>query len=302
MILPPGDRRFRGTLARVGRAVASREASGRMKGHKTRNAVVLALGAVGLSACQLPNFGGYRGSTAQGYDTHELYAGAVIAAIVVGVLVFALITWSVFRYRARPAKGGDASIRMPRQFHDNPVLEIVYTVVPVIIVGVLFFFTVLTENNVDAVSTHPYASIKVTAFQWGWQFNYQGEGVQIIGNDVTQQYPQMVVPTGKTVRITLVSNDVVHGFYVPAFNFSRYAQPGIVNLFDLTVTHSGVYRGQCTQFCGLYHSEMVFTVKAVPAAQYQSWLRAEQANQADHPSQAPPPLQPSSKYHIQYGY
>ncbi len=79
--------------------------------------------------------------------------------------------------------------------------------------------------------------------------------------------PQMVVPVGETVQITLVSNDVIHGFYVRDFNFSRYALPGVTNRFDLDVLHTGTYHGQCTQICGLYHSEMLFSVRAVsPAA------------------------------------
>ena len=75
--------------------------------------------------------------------------------------------------------------------------------------------------------------------------------------------PQMVVPVGQTVQITLVSDDVIHGFYVRDFNFSRYALPGVTNLFDLNVLHTGTYNGQCTQICGLYHSEMLFSVRAV---------------------------------------
>ena len=65
------------------------------------------------------------------------------------------------------------------------------------------------------------------------------------------------------MQITLVSDDVIHGFYVRDFNFSRYALPGVVNIFDLDVLHAGTYNGQCTQICGLYHSEMLFSVKAV---------------------------------------
>ena len=77
----------------------------------------------------------------------------------------------------------------------------------------------------------------------------------------------MVVPVGQTVQITLVSDDVIHGFYVRDFNFSRYALPGVTNYFDLNVLHAGIYNGQCTQICGLYHSEMLFSVRAVsPAA------------------------------------
>ena len=89
----------------------------------------------------------------------------------------------------------------------------------------------------------------------------------------TTDAPTMVVPTGQTVRIYLRSYDVLHGFYVPEFNFSRYASPGYWTSFDLNVLHNGVYRGQCTQLCGLYHSLMFFNVRSVSPSAYQTWLR-----------------------------
>jgi heme/copper-type cytochrome/quinol oxidase subunit 2 len=97
----------------------------------------------------------------------------------------------------------------------------------------------------------------------------------------------MVVPTGTNVAISLNSLDVLHGFYVPQFNFSRYASPGYTTYFDFDVLHPGTYRGQCTQLCGLYHSLMFFNVKAVPQAQYAQWLRAQQQQVKSHPSSVP---------------
>jgi len=94
----------------------------------------------------------------------------------------------------------------------------------------------------------------------------------------------MVVPTGETVRITLDSYDVLHGFYVPEFNFSRYATPGYSTQFDFNVLHDGVYRGQCTQLCGLYHSLMFFNVRSVSPSAYQTWLRTTGAFQRAHPN------------------
>ena len=88
----------------------------------------------------------------------------------------------------------------------------------------------------------------------------------------------MVLPVGETVQITLVSNDVIHGFYVRDFNFSRYALPGVVNHFDLNIVSPGFYPGQCTQICGLYHSEMLFSVRAVSPSQFTSWASDEVAN------------------------
>ena len=94
----------------------------------------------------------------------------------------------------------------------------------------------------------------------------------------------MVVPTGETTRIYLRSYDVLHGFYVPEFNFSRYASPGYWTSFDLNVIHNGVYRGQCTQLCGLYHSLMFFNVRSVSPSAYQTWLQTTASYQQAHPS------------------
>jgi cytochrome c oxidase subunit 2 len=89
-----------------------------------------------------------------------------------------------------------------------------------------------------------------------------------------------MLPEGETVRIVLTSDDVVHGFYIPEFNFSRYALPGVTNEFDFTPTTDGIYTGQCSQYCGLYHSEMLFSVQVVSPAKFQQWLSTTQASQA----------------------
>ena len=105
----------------------------------------------------------YPGATTQGRTEHHLWQLFFIAGLVVGGFVFLLILWAVFRYRRR-------SEEMPKQTQYHTLLEIVYTVVPIIIVVVLFVFTVLAENNVDATPAHPGATINVNAFQWGWEF------------------------------------------------------------------------------------------------------------------------------------
>jgi cytochrome c oxidase subunit II len=202
--------------------------------------------------------------------------------IIVGGFVFLLILWAVFRYRRR-------SDEMPRQFHENILVEILYTTIPVLIVAGLFVFTVITENSVDATQPvnaritstgNPIVNVRVTAFQWGWRFDYPQLNVGVAGettNGPENHGPQMVVPVGQTVQVTLVSNDVIHGFYVREFNFSRYALPGVVNYFDLDVLRAGTYFGQCTQICGLYHSEMLFSVRAVSPGQFSAWVRGEVA-------------------------
>jgi cytochrome c oxidase subunit 2 len=215
-----------------------------------------------LAGCQLPTFGAFRGATSQGQSAFKLWQGFFIAGLVVGGFVLVLIVWATFRYRRR-------SDQLPRQTQYRPMIEIAYTVIPILIVAALFVFTVITENIVDAVPRTD-VTIDVTGFQWGWQFYYPATGKVVIGQ--TLQEPQMVLPVGQAVTIHLESADVYHGFYVPEFNFSRYAAPGYVNTFNFNVQHEGTYRGQCTQLCGLYHSLMLFSVKAVSPAAFQSWV------------------------------
>jgi cytochrome c oxidase subunit 2 len=250
--------------------------AGGIKKSPSRRAAI-AVGAVLLplllGGCQVPTFWGYRGSTTQAHSEFQIYAGTVIAGIIIGGFVALLIVWAGVKYRRR-------SDEMPRQFQYHGPVEVLYTVLPVIIVLVIFVFTVVSENNIDALASSPAVQVKVTAFQWGWEFQYPNQNIVVLGH--TTQDPDMVLPSGETAEITLVSQDVIHGFYVPAFNFSRYAQPGVTNKFDLTPQSSSTpkdYRGQCTQLCGLYHALMFFHVTTLPPAQFQAWL-ARNANRS----------------------
>jgi len=255
------------------------------EGHHLRRILAL-VGLVALpvvlGGCELPNFFGYRGATTQAHDEHLLWSGTFIAAIVVGGVVGLMLLWAILRYRRR-------SDEIPRQTQYHTVFEITYTIVPVVIVLVLFAFTVIAENKIDALSPPTVQTVNVYAFQWGWEFQYAGKGVTVEGERfddpdpvglnggqcapaVDCLGPGLVLPAGQTVLVNLRSKDTIHGFYVPQFNFSRYAQPGILNQFQFTVKNAGVYRAQCTQFCGLYHSQMFFHVVALPPTQFQRWL------------------------------
>jgi cytochrome c oxidase subunit 2 len=239
-----------------------------------------------LSGCGAPTFGAFRGATTQGRDEFKLWVGMFIAGLAVAVLVWMLIFWAIIRYRRK-----DESI--PRQFHQHIPLEITYTVIPLLMVFVIFYFTVVTENEVDAVASHPAEIIHVVGYRWGWQFTYydgshRSQGVEIATtaepkklaqSATSSEYPQLVLPVGAEVRIDLDSKDVIHGFYIPAFNFSRYAQPGYTNTFDFTPTSTGVFPGQCSQYCGLYHAEMIFSVRVESTTAFASWLKNEQAQQ-----------------------
>ena len=235
-----------------------------------RRALLLALSApLILTGCQLPSFGAYGGASKAGNDAYKLWQGFSVAAAIIGGFTFLLMIFVIVRYRA---KKKDTSL--PKQTQYNIPLEILYTIVPIVIVIGLFAATVVVENKVVANPT-PQATVNVTAFQWGWKFTYPGHKAYVVGQ--TTQTPTLVMPSNQDVRINLRSSDVVHGFYVPRFNFSRYAQPGLLNVFTFNITKPGLYKGQCAQLCGLYHSLMYFDVRVLPLDQYNAWLEQQDA-------------------------
>jgi cytochrome c oxidase subunit II len=239
-------------------------------------------------------FGQTKGVTEQSHLEFRLWYGMMLAGIIVAVFVWALIFWSVFRYRKKDD-------RIPKQFREHIPLELTYTIIPLILVLIIFGFTVVVENNIDNVLKPPQVIVDVTAYQWGWVFQYSMPGPDPKincpdhpGQCVTVQtapgaapsalprsytsplYPQLVLPIHANVRIFLRSHDVIHGFYVRALNFSRYAQPPITNEFEFQPTVIGVFPGQCTQYCGLYHSEMLFSVRIVTPLQFQTWFAQQE--------------------------
>ncbi|MHB8456782.1 MAG: cytochrome c oxidase subunit II [Acidimicrobiales bacterium] len=247
--------------------------------------------ALGLGGCKFawPTFGATHGADVQGQATMKLYSGMYMTGLVVVAIVWGLVFWCVIRYRRRK---NDAAI--PRQFQENIPLEITYTILPLLIVLIIFAFTVITENKVDAVNHPAAATVSVVGYEWGWSFHYQNTDVTLRTQGAVRSlpaakgyaasvYPQMVVPVGRTTKIFLRSADVVHDWYVHAFAFDRFAQPGVLNEFEITPTQVGVYPGQCSEYCGLYHSEMLFSVRVVPYPQFESWLR----HQERHANQIP---------------
>lgn len=234
----------------------------------TRLAAVAAAGAatVVLSGCDVPNFGLPSSATRQGDHTVALWRGVVIAALCVGVLVWGLIFYSIVAYRRRRNDDGE----VPGQRQYNHGLEIFYTIIPVLIVAVVFVFAVQAEHRIDN-HTKAATDITVYGFQWQWQFKYPADDITVTGNGAGP-YPELVVPAGETVQLRLISTDVVHSFWVPDFLFKRDLIPGVHNVVQFDVKKAGRYWGECAAFCGLDHARMDFVVHAVPPAQYRRWL------------------------------
>jgi len=237
----------------------------------------LALGATSCSA----SFGMPRGGTQQGKDIFGLWHTYFVAALVVGGIVYALIAWSLIRYRRRRSDPEDA---MGASFRVHVPIEVVYTAIPIVIVVGLFAAAFRTEDRVDDVVPHPNVVLHAEAFAWGWRFTYDepaGGSFTVVSPPSGAGVPGPVIelPLGETVRVVLTSDDVIHAFWVPGFLFKRDAIPGRTSEFDLSPTAAGTYRGECAEFCGLNHSYMVFTVKVVDPATYRSWIAAQQAGQ-----------------------
>ncbi len=200
----------------------------------------------------------------------RLWVGSWIAALIVGVLVWGLILWSVVRYRRR---GDDA----PRQVRYNLPLEALYTLAPFAIIAVLFFYTEDVRHAVDD-QVQVQHTIDVVGQQWQWTFNYdeQVEGAQERGvweTGTVSQPATLWLPVNEPVKFNLTSPDVIHSFWVPAFYFKRDVIPGRPNHFDLTPTKTGTFAGKCAELCGQYHSRMTFSVKIVSRAEYDSHLK-----------------------------
>ncbi len=186
----------------------------------------------------------------------------------VGALVAAAILFAALRFRRRPG-------RVPRDLRTAPKTEGAYLFLIVLVVVGLLAATYRTEDNVDAVSTHPYTTVRVTASQWNWTFTYPGQAVVTTGRNIGSRHPhfaELVVPAGRPVNFTLRSADVLHSFFIPAMRFKRYAFPDYTNRFTILFPHPGRMLGECAQLCGWDHAEMRFTVVVLPPARYQAWL------------------------------
>ena len=251
----------------------------------SRLARVAALGLLGvlaLTGCTPNNefwrWGWPDGVTDEAYEMRTLWIWSVIAALIVGIAVWALIGWSVVRHRKR----GD---ELPKQTAYNLPLEIVYTIIPFLIIAGLFFFTVVVQNRVQERSTDPDVTIAVNAFKWNWQFVYpettgdDGEPINTVGN--SDEIPILVLPTDQDIRFEVASADVIHSFWVPEFLFKLDVIPGNENgrdnVFEVTIREEGAFVGRCAELCGTYHAYMNFEVRAVSAEDYDAYLAARES-------------------------
>ena len=239
--------------------------------HRSRVSRVLARGgigllAVGLSACSLVEV---EDAPLDSLDPQGLFARKIddlfwpvfwIAAAIF-VLVQGAILVAVFVFRDR---GHDQE---PRQVHGSPRLEVLWTVIPAVILAAVAIPTVrtifdLTECGEEAMT------VEVIGHQWWFEYRYPEEGIET-GS-------VLVIPIGREVCARLTSDDVIHSFWVPQLNGKRDQVPGQTTLLRLQADQPGEYWGQCAEFCGLSHSLMRTRVQAVIEAEFDEWVAGQQ--------------------------
>ena len=269
-----------------------------------RIALLVAAATLLLSGCSVKDaeshlrFGWPTGVTKQAERMRVLWSWSSVAALALGAVVWGLIFWCCIRYRKKDD-------RLPRQTKYNLLIEVICVTVPFLVILVLFWRTVVVEDDVNTLSKNPDVLIQVDAFKWNWQFEYhtvngtetayKGQTDQTTGESNSPLYlktvgsdteiPVMVIPNNESIQIIEHSDDVIHSFWVPEFLFKRdvipYGTPaqqktsGLAdNRFQFTPTSDGSYVGRCAELCGTYHSQMNFEVRVVEPSVFKAYLAA----------------------------
>lgn len=207
----------------------------------------------------------------------DLWQWAWVAALLTGALTLGLILYAAVRFRRR------SDDEVPVQTRYNLPIEIFYTIAPIIMVIVFFFFTVEAQDKVLHDDT-PDNTISVVGQQWSWTFNYNYDAGyndfegRAVGGPVVHEGgtpadpPTLWLVKDESVKIHLYAPDVIHSFWVPSFLFKMDVIPGRDNSFTLTPNRLGTFEGRCAELCGVYHSRMLFQVKVVEQGEYDAHL------------------------------
>ena len=245
--------------------------------------VLMALAGTALSDYALNMTTGVTETSRQVYDLHMII---LWVCVVIGIIVFGAMIYSIIYHRK--SKGAVAA-----QFHESTKMEIVWTIIPIVILvsmAIPATTTLLAMTNTSDADM----SIKITGHQWKWQYDYieddisfvsnlhpehnkarqlnSGIDVSTIDNYLLEVDEPMVIPTGKKVRFLITASDVLHAWWVPELGWKQDAVPGFINEQWTKVDEPGVYRGQCAELCGKDHAFMPIVVVAKSPADYEAWV------------------------------
>lgn len=258
--------------------------------------IAAAIVSVAVSGCSAEAQRGFLPGYSDGPTTNQtdritdMWVGSWVAALIVGIITWALMLWCVVAYRKRK---DDHTLPIQTRYHLP--LEIMYTLVPIVMVGVLFFFTQRDMTEVRATDAEPDVTIQVIGKQWSWDFNYLDDDVyetgqhaedvgslenELGGVGTNSEFPTLYLPVNEVVEFQLESRDVIHSFWIPAFLDKMDMIPFRTNVWQVTPTREGVYAGKCAELCGEFHSGMLFNVAVVSREEYDAHMaELEQAGQ-----------------------
>ncbi len=232
-------------------------------------------------------------------DIHGLHEYVMILVTVIFVGVFGFMFWACYAHRK--SKGHKAE-----QFHENTTVEIIWTVIPALIL-IVIAWPATSVLIAQRDTSNPDITIKVTGYQWKWGYEYikgEGEGIAIVSklatprDQIENKAPkgehyllevdnEMVVPVGRKVRILTTAADVVHAWWIPAFGIKQDAMPGFIRDTHFKAEKTGTFRGQCVELCGKEHGFMPIVVRVVSQDDYSKWVgehKKAMAAAADDPN------------------
>lgn len=231
-----------------------------------------------------------QGVTKISNDVYDLHMLILWICVFIGIAVFGTMFYSIYHHRK--SKGHQAA-----QFHENTTIEIVWTIIPTLILVGMAIPATQTLLEMDDVQDSDM-SIKVTGWQWKWEYDYLDNGIHFfssldeasnkarqVGSGIDPRtiphyllnvdHP-LVIPTKKKIRFLFTAADVIHSWWVPAFGWKKDANPGFINEAWTYVENAGTYRGQCTELCGKDHGFMPIVVIAMEQPDYDAWVKKTQ--------------------------
>ena len=225
------------------------------------------------------------GVTPISQDLYGLHMLVFWICVVIAVLVFSVMAWSIFYHRK--SRGAKAS-----NFHESTTVEIIWTVAPLLILIAVAIPATSTLLDLEDATTDADINLQVTGIQWKWKYNFIDEDVEFISslaqssrdvvkdplanaNYLLEVDEPLVLPINKKIRFLFHSNDVIHAWFVPALAVKQDAIPGFVNDSWALIEKVGTYRGQCAELCGKEHGFMPIVVEAVTQADYEKWLKGK---------------------------
>lgn len=225
------------------------------------------------------------GVTPTSHQIYDLHMLIFYICLVIGVGVFAALFYAIYAFRK--SQGVVAA-----NYHDSFWVEILWTAIPMVLVILMLIPSIRLLSKMDDTSK-PVMNIKVTGVQWKWQYSYLEEGIEFNSNlstspaQIRGAQPKgknyllevdkpMVVPIRQKIRLLFTSNDVNHSWWVPQLGVKSDCIPGYVNESWIWVEKAGVYRGQCTELCGMQHGYMPIVVDARSAEDYEKWVKEQQ--------------------------